>query len=101
MNYTKEDVVTDRKNASKTEKSAKRQQRREARKEVGLKPGDPKVADHKSAKGKKQRYNNGASNIQALSVTAHKKKSKLGKNGETGGRMKGSTDTTKRKPRSK
>lgn len=96
--------MTDPKGRSTKECSKLRTQRNRARKALEdklgrkLKPGEQ--CDHKVAKGRKKNYSNGKSNLQAVTQKAHTAKGKATK-GETGGRMKGSKDTIKRKTRKK
>jgi hypothetical protein len=69
----REDTITDKRNASKEEKSEARQKRREARRELGLKEGDGKEAHHIKEKGSSVAgYNNCKSNLKAMSKEAHK-----------------------------
>ena len=86
--------MTDRRSASKAEKSKARLERMHARKKLGLKEGDPREAHHSKGKGSKTSgYNNGKSNLKAVSKKEHAKK-------PNNGRPKGSKDTVKRKRRS-
>jgi hypothetical protein len=87
--------LTDRRSATKAEKTKARRERDQSRRKLGLKPGDGKEAHHKKGKGgKTSGYNNGSGNLQALSKSEHKKK-------PNNGRPKGSKDTVKRKSRKK
>ena len=66
--------MTDRRNASKEEKSEARQKRRDARRELGLKEGDKREAHHKEEKGSSTTgYNNSKNNLKAMSKESHKR----------------------------
>ena len=65
--------MTDKRNASKEEKSKARQERREARRELGLKEGDKREAHHKEEKGSSTTgYNNSKDNLKAMNKESHK-----------------------------
>jgi len=94
--------MTDPRSRSTKECSKLRTQRNQARakleKKLGrkLRPGEQ--CDHDKAKGRKKNYNNSESNLSVKTQKAHTAKGRAAKN-ETGGRMKGSKDTVKRKKR--
>ena len=95
--------MTARKSDSTAKQSKDRLDRMKARriveKKLGRKLKKGEQVDHVKPKIGGS-YDNGSSNLKAVSKTAHKKKMKNSKT-ETGGRPKGSKDTVKRKKRSK
>jgi len=93
--------MTDRKSATKAERSERRRQRYEARskmeKKLGRKLRKGEIVDHKSPRKGKKKYNNSDGNLRVMTEAKHKKITKSGQ-GMTGGRPKGKVrKTTKKK----